>query len=548
MASNEIEARYRLLFEESPICQWEEDFSEVKKYVNSSFGTKISNLSEYLEKNPIEVKKIAQMVKIVNVNNKTLQTYAAKDKEELIGNLDVVFGEESYPMFKDEILALCKGEKAFESEAINYKLTGEKIYVLMKLAVIPGYEETLSRVIVSIIDITDQKITEEALRQSERKYKQLFSSIPVGIGLATFDGTMLDYNDAMIQIMRYTPEMVKTINARKFYVNPQDRTDIMLELKKTRRVRNKEVAVKRGDGTVFPCLINMDSFKLGNDDVVFSAFIDNTEIYNYRIHLEELVEKRTKNLNVTNKELQKTIDELKKKSNELEEFVYTLSHDLRTPLLSIDGFAYLIHEMLKEHLNEEIINYFERIKRNTDQMNRTIEDILEYSRIGRVSENREDCSLSVIIDDVIKDFLPLISSKNIQISVEKFMPIVHIERKRFIQVFENLIGNAIKYMGKDVKKKKIEIGINDKSDKFVTVFVRDTGTGIKEKYIPKLFQLFTRIPNSISEEVSGSGIGLANVKKIVEHHGGTVWVESEEKIGTIFYFEIPLGPVVESAI
>ncbi|MHA2075604.1 MAG: sensor histidine kinase, partial [Candidatus Hodarchaeales archaeon] len=164
------------------------------------------------------------------------------------------------------------------------------------------------------------------------------------------------------------------------------------------------------------------------------------------------------------------------------------------------------------------------------------------------SENREDCSLSVIIDDVVKDFLPLISSKNILISVEKFMPIVHIERKRFIQVFENLIGNAIKYMGKDEKKKKIEIGIKDKSDKFVKVFVRDTGTGIKEKYIPKLFQLFTRIPNSISEEVSGSGIGLANVKKIVEHHGGTVWVESKEKKGTIFYFEIPLGPVVESAI
>lgn len=543
MTLKDIEARYRLLFERSPISQWEEDFSEALNYLNSLKKDGISDFSEYFESNPEELKKIARMVKLVDMNKKTLDLYCAKDKKELSFNLDKILGEESYNTFKNMILALLKGEMVFESEAVNYTLTGEKIYVLMKAAIIPGYEKDLSRILVSIINITNLKMTEKALRESERKYKVFFGSIPVGIGIATFKGKLVEYNEALLQIMRYTPEELKKVNVKQFYVNPQDRTNILTELKEKGKVRNKEVAVRRGDKTIFPCLINMDKFNIGGEDVVFSAFIDNTEIYNYRLNLEELVKERTEDLNKTNKEMQDTVDEFKRKSNELEEFVYTLSHDLKTPLLSIDGFAYLIYEMLTEHLNDEIIGYFERIKKNTDQINHIIEDILEYSRIGRVSEKRENHSLSAIINEVKNDFLPILNSKEIRISVEKFLPIVYVERKRFVQVFENLIGNAIKYMGNGGRKKEIEIGIKEKGDKFVTIFVKDTGTGIKKEYIPKLFRLFTRIPSKIPDKVSGSGIGLANVKKIVETHEGSVWVESIENEGTVFYLEIPLVPL-----
>jgi len=544
MTLKDIEARYRLLFERSPISQWEEDFSEALNYLNSLKKDGISDFSEYFESNPEEVKKIARMVKLVDMNKKTLDLYCAKDKNELSINLDKILGEESYNTFKNMILALLKGEMVFESETVNYTLTGEKIYVLMKAAIIPGYEKDLSRILVSIINITDVKMTEKALRESENKYKLFFGSIPVGIGIATFQGKLVEHNEAMLQIMRYTPEELKKVNVKQFYVNPQDRTHIITELKEKGKVRNKEVAVRRGDGTIFPCLINMDKFNIGGEDVVFSAFIDNTEIYNYRLNLEELVKERTEDLNKANKEMQDTVAEFKRKSNELEEFVYTLSHDLKTPLLSIDGFAYLIYEMLEKHLNEEIIGYFERIKKNTDQINHIIEDILEYSRIGRVSEKKENYSLSAIINEVKNDFLPVLNSKEIRISVEKFLPIVYVERKRFIQVFENLIGNAIKYMGNEGKKKEIEIGIKEKGGKFVTIFVKDTGTGIRKEYLPKLFRLFTRIPSNIPDKVSGSGIGLANVKKIVEAHEGSVWVESIENEGTVFYLEIPLVPLI----
>ncbi len=196
MTLKDIEARYRLLFERSPISQWEEDFSEAINYLNSLKKDGISDFSEYFESNPEEVKKIARMVKLVDMNKKTLDLYCAKDKNELSLNLDKILGEESYNTFKNMILALFKGEMVFESENVNYTLTGEKIYVLMKAAIIPGYEKDLSRILVSIINITDVKMTEKALRESERKYKVFFSSIPVGIGIATFKGKLVEYNVA----------------------------------------------------------------------------------------------------------------------------------------------------------------------------------------------------------------------------------------------------------------------------------------------------------------------------------------------------------------
>ncbi|MHA1330941.1 MAG: sensor histidine kinase, partial [Candidatus Hodarchaeales archaeon] len=120
------------------------------------------------------------------------------------------------------------------------------------------------------------------------------------------------------------------------------------------------------------------------------------------------------------------------------------------------------------------------------------------------------------------------------------MPKVHIVKKRIMQVFENLIDNAIKFMDFEKQKKEIKIGIHEKGERFVVVYVSDTGYGIKESDIPKLFRLFTRIRNPLTEDISGSGIGLANVKKIIENCGGKVWVESKEGVGSKFFLQIPL--------
>jgi signal transduction histidine kinase len=226
----------------------------------------------------------------------------------------------------------------------------------------------------------------------------------------------------------------------------------------------------------------------------------------------------------------------------MEEFIYTISHDLKSPLVSILGFINLIHAEHKDAFPEDFNYYIERIEKNIEQMGKLITDILEYSKIGRILEEKEVYSLNEIINDVIGRFQPRLKESNISINVEKRLPYIYIVKKRFTQVFENLIDNAIKYMGNEKEKKEINIGLKDKKGDNVTVFVQDTGIGIKKEYFPKLFQLFSRIPSHLDEEVSGSGIGLANVKKIIETHGGSIWLESEEGKGTIFYFDIPLPP------
>jgi signal transduction histidine kinase len=123
--------------------------------------------------------------------------------------------------------------------------------------------------------------------------------------------------------------------------------------------------------------------------------------------------------------------------------------------------------------------------------------------------------------------------------VEKDLPDIYVQRERMMQVFANLIDNAIKYMG-EKENKKIIIGKTELQDEFVTLHVKDNGIGIKKEYLPLIFQLFTRIPNGLPNSVSGSGVGLANVKKIIETHGGVIWVESVYQKGTSVYISIPL--------
>lgn len=237
-----------------------------------------------------------------------------------------------------------------------------------------------------------------------------------------------------------------------------------------------------------------------------------------------------------------TNEELRNKSLEMEEFVYTISHDLKSPLISVLGFINLINTEYEKKLPEELFFYINRIEKNIEQMGNIITDVLEYSKIGRLSEEKEVYLLGEIINDVVDRFQPRLKVKDISISVGKRLPYVYVVKRRFIQVFENLIDNAIKYMGNEEKKKKIEIGIETKKRDFITIFVRDIGIGIKKEHFPKLFQLFSRIPSPYVEEVVGSGIGLANVKKVIETHGGSIWVESKEGEGTSFYLDIPLPP------
>ncbi|MEM2146973.1 MAG: PAS domain S-box protein, partial [Candidatus Jordarchaeaceae archaeon] len=169
----ESEERYRGLFENSPISLWEEDFSDVKRYIDGLRDSGVKDFRAFFEHHPESLTQCASMVKIVDVNNATLELYQAKDKKELILNLNQLFDKESYDTFREELVTLAEGKTIFESETINKSLDGKEMNISLRLSVAPGHEQTWSKVFVSILDITERKTMEEKLRRYSESLEEL---------------------------------------------------------------------------------------------------------------------------------------------------------------------------------------------------------------------------------------------------------------------------------------------------------------------------------------------------------------------------------------
>ena len=165
-------------FEDAPISIWVEDFSAVKHYFDSLKEKGIQDVNTYLENHPEDVISLAQAVKVIDVNKRTLELYQATDKAELLDNLNKVFGKESYEAFKKELIALAEGKTTFSIKAFNLTLKGEGLFFLLKVAVPSGYENTLSRVLAYVIDVTISMVKEEDLRRTNDLYWKLFNFAP----------------------------------------------------------------------------------------------------------------------------------------------------------------------------------------------------------------------------------------------------------------------------------------------------------------------------------------------------------------------------------
>jgi signal transduction histidine kinase len=245
--------------------------------------------------------------------------------------------------------------------------------------------------------------------------------------------------------------------------------------------------------------------------------------------LEREVERRTRELNEKNVELEQ-------KKAEVENFIHIVSHDLKAPIVSIQGFATILKEELGPALQGAGEDCFNRIVANAKQMNMFILDLLEFSRVGRIEEDKEIIDPKDTIQEVLAILQPEISKKKIKIEITGDSPKLLGSKKRFEQVVSNLIGNAVKYIGTPAEP-RIDIGCSGPENGFCTIRVKDNGIGIKKEYHEKIFQMFQRVPNRL--KVEGSGIGLSIVKKIVDLNGGVVTVESEEGKGSSFSFSWP---------
>jgi signal transduction histidine kinase len=241
-------------------------------------------------------------------------------------------------------------------------------------------------------------------------------------------------------------------------------------------------------------------------------------------------------------ERKKLIAELEATNAELERFTYTVSHDLRSPLVTIKGFLGMLEKDLQENRLDKVEQDFQRIANAADKMHILLAGLLELSRIGRIINPPQELDLSQVIRESIETLDAQLRSRNVIVSCPLERQVVYGDPVRLREVFENLIDNAVKYMDTQ-SHPLIEIGTRNTTDETI-FFVKDNGMGIEAQYQTKVFGLFDKLdPNS-----AGTGIGLALVKRIIETHGGRIWVESEGLgKGSTFYFTIPDGQKMQAS-
>jgi signal transduction histidine kinase len=235
--------------------------------------------------------------------------------------------------------------------------------------------------------------------------------------------------------------------------------------------------------------------------------------------------------------------ELEAQNEELERFSYTVSHDLRSPLVTIRGFLGYLRIDAETGDMTRFDKDMSRVAKAVDKMQSLLNELLELSRVGRIANPPENFPFRQIVLETVDLLSGPLEAGNINIKVAEEFPIIYADKIRIFEVIQNLVGNAIKFMG-DQKNPTIEIGTSSKDKDGKPIFhVRDNGIGIDPKYHSRIFGLFNRLDPTIE----GTGIGLTLVKRIIDIHGGRIWIESEVGKGTIFYFTLPTQDTTEIA-
>jgi light-regulated signal transduction histidine kinase (bacteriophytochrome) len=239
-------------------------------------------------------------------------------------------------------------------------------------------------------------------------------------------------------------------------------------------------------------------------------------------------------LKLLNAELEQSLNQLQFTNRELEQFAYVASHDLQEPLRMITSFLALIERKYNPLIDEKGRQYIHFAVDGAKRMRQIILDLLEYSRTGRIEKKIELVDVNKVLEDVIQVHKKTLNTTHAEVNVS-LLPVIKSNVIPLTQIFQNLIGNSLKYHKKNVAP-IIEIKCAE-NEELWTFSVKDNGIGIASEYFTKIFIIFQRLHRK--EEYSGTGIGLAITKKLVENLGGKIWVESEPQNGSTFYFTIP---------
>ena len=423
-----------------------------------------------------------------------------------------------------------KGEIEYRNEKRYIKKDGSVIWVRLHVAFIRDDIGNPIKTIAICEQISDQKLAQEKIRLSEERYRNILQVAPVGIAIHHKDKIVF-INPAGLEIFgaKTTDQLIgKKI---KSFIHPEKRKKFINRIQRLLKGEQGLYPVEdryiRLDGSVIDVEAIATLVTYNDEPAVQVIITDITErkrtreqLLQFNAELELKVKERTAQLEASN--------------NELEAFSYSVSHDLRAPLRHINGYVNLLNERFRDELPEKAQHYLATVTDASRQMGTLIDDLLQFSRNSRQELHQTTIEMNHIVKEVLETIKPDINDRNIKWSVQE-LPQIYGDYALLKQVWVNLLDNAIKYT-RNKKSAEITIGFIEENKNFV-FFVRDNGVGFNMKYAHKLFGVFQRLHSQA--EFEGTGIGLANIQRIINKHNGQVWAKAELDKGATFFFSLP---------
>jgi PAS domain S-box-containing protein len=400
------------------------------------------------------------------------------------------------------------------------KKDGSLVWVHFSMVVERDLEGRPKYEIAVYEDITARRNAEEALRQSEERFRRTFELASSGLAHVGLDGRFLRVNKRLCEIFGYSEAELCALTVRDLS-HPEDRD--LADAPRARVIAGEIESARlekryfRKDGKLLWVAVAIAMERDAEDRPLYAISV-----------LDDITERRQ-----AEAALREAHEDLKRSNSELEQFAYVASHDLQEPLRMVSSYTQLLGRRYAGKLDADAAEFMGYIVDGAARMKQLIEDLLAYSRVGMRAKELKPVDLSAALGRALANLKVAMEETGASVTHDA-LPSLPADEVQIAQVFQNLIGNALKFRSRAAPR--IHVGVSENESQFA-IAVRDNGIGIEPQYFERIFMLFQRLHDK--GEYPGTGIGLAIVRKVIERHGGQIRVESKPGDGSAFIFTLP---------